>query len=489
MPDNESVIQLSERELQVLEKIATGASNKQIADDLIISIHTVKVHVRNIYGKLGVQSRTEATVRAVQEGWIVIPETNGGTKEAEIEIVATPEPQLPEKEIEHESVATAELSPVESDKKESEPEPQFFEQVVFSPNSPSTTLSRWQQIYLAVVTFLALVVAIAPVLPPQNMAKPNLSVPIIPKTLPTPPPPAPRNWSFKAPLRSARASLGLVAVAEKIFAIGGVGIDNQVTRLVEIYDSSSNSWTVGGSKPTAVANVQAVVLADQIYVPGGCDGRGQANDGLEIYDPRHDSWKVGQSLPQPRCGYGLVAFKEKLYLFGGWDGQAFVDTVLVFSIKKDKWTVLNRPMPQAKGYLGTVVLSDTIYIVGGYDGKQELAQTYIFDPKTENWLEKSPMKHGRSGLGLVSGANHLYAIGGGRTESLTISEEYDPKTNTWTDFTTPFATPWRDMGLAVVDTTLYAVGGWNDGEQKHMEAVVSYQFVYRLFLPVSTFQK
>ncbi|HEY1016574.1 MAG TPA: LuxR C-terminal-related transcriptional regulator [Herpetosiphonaceae bacterium] len=55
---------LSERELEVLELIAAGCSNQEIADKLIITVGTVKRHVTNIFGKLDTHSRTQALVRA-----------------------------------------------------------------------------------------------------------------------------------------------------------------------------------------------------------------------------------------------------------------------------------------------------------------------------------------------------------------------------------------------------------------------------------------
>ena len=55
---------LSERELEVLRLIAAGKSNAAIADTLYISLSTVKTHINNLYSKLGVESRTQALVRA-----------------------------------------------------------------------------------------------------------------------------------------------------------------------------------------------------------------------------------------------------------------------------------------------------------------------------------------------------------------------------------------------------------------------------------------
>ena len=55
---------MSTRELDVLRLIAAGHSNQAIADMLIVAVSTVKQHVNNIYGKLEVQSRTQAIRRA-----------------------------------------------------------------------------------------------------------------------------------------------------------------------------------------------------------------------------------------------------------------------------------------------------------------------------------------------------------------------------------------------------------------------------------------
>lgn len=61
---------LSERELEVLALAAQGSSNKLIADRLGLSVRTVHAHMRNIFGKLDVASRTEAVMTGVRQGWL-----------------------------------------------------------------------------------------------------------------------------------------------------------------------------------------------------------------------------------------------------------------------------------------------------------------------------------------------------------------------------------------------------------------------------------
>jgi NarL family two-component system response regulator LiaR len=68
-PKNRPTTQpLTEREVEVLRMVAQGKSNRQIADELVLSLGTVRAHLSNILAKLHLASRTQATLYALREG-------------------------------------------------------------------------------------------------------------------------------------------------------------------------------------------------------------------------------------------------------------------------------------------------------------------------------------------------------------------------------------------------------------------------------------
>lgn len=70
-----SIEQLTEREIEVLKLAAKGMSNREIADELFISVRTVQVHLTNVFNKLGVGSRVEAILYGLRAGWLTLEDT------------------------------------------------------------------------------------------------------------------------------------------------------------------------------------------------------------------------------------------------------------------------------------------------------------------------------------------------------------------------------------------------------------------------------
>ncbi|MBZ0303699.1 MAG: LuxR C-terminal-related transcriptional regulator [Anaerolineae bacterium] len=71
------VDELTRQERRVLALVAKGSRNARIAQELYISIRTVENHLYHIFDKLGVSSRTEAAVYALQAGLLAQPERSG----------------------------------------------------------------------------------------------------------------------------------------------------------------------------------------------------------------------------------------------------------------------------------------------------------------------------------------------------------------------------------------------------------------------------
>ena len=60
----------SEREVEVLELVAAGGSNEDIAERLFLSLKTIESHLRRMFDRYGVMNRTELAVLALKEGWV-----------------------------------------------------------------------------------------------------------------------------------------------------------------------------------------------------------------------------------------------------------------------------------------------------------------------------------------------------------------------------------------------------------------------------------
>jgi NarL family two-component system response regulator LiaR len=74
MPSTEETPQLTERELSIIRLAAKGLTNKDIAENLHLSYRTVEGHLRDIFNKLGVGSRTEAVLQGLRMGWFTLEE-------------------------------------------------------------------------------------------------------------------------------------------------------------------------------------------------------------------------------------------------------------------------------------------------------------------------------------------------------------------------------------------------------------------------------
>ncbi len=432
MPEIESP--LSAREMEILRLVATGATNAQIALALDISPNTVKVHLKNIFAKLGVLSRTEAATLAIKNGWVQVGEVTAPGVSAVEAPPSVPAPSLARTQ-------AARLWP---------------------------PVARWQKILL-LTTMVALAVILW--LPPARTALPGALDPfsdhartaeaVLPSSELT-------RWASVAQMPTPRGRLAVVALDGRIYAIGG-DTAKGISDAVEIYDPVTNTWRYGAAKPTAAGNIAAVVVGGRIYVPGGFGVARAALATLEIYDPASDLWTTAAPLPEPLFAYALASAGERIYLFGGSNGTRYLDTTYIYDTVADEWS-RGTPLPTPRAFLAASVIDDVIYVVGGYDGVREYARCDAYNPALEGsaegpWRARADMLAARAGMAAVVVAENLYVIGGGWSSYLYFNERYDPANDVWAAIETPILGQWRTLGAAAApweqEVAIYALGGWN----------------------------
>jgi DNA-binding CsgD family transcriptional regulator len=447
--------------MEVARLLSTGASNAAIARELLISPHTVKVHLRNIFEKLQVNSRTEASMLLVQRGWVIVPGVE---------------------------VGPAELAPVEPPPP---PEPEPLD------NLP-LPVARWQAPYLLAALLLSLALVMLPNMVSLAEAPVNLLTDAgQPLTAPASIRLEPR-WEMRTPLQSSLSRLAMVALNNRLYAVGGETSSGEPVDTVAVYDLENNEWSQTTPLPQPLANAALAAANGRIYVAGGSEaaeretGEHGLSDRLYVLDTATGAWTEAAALPYPVAGAAMVTDSESLYLIGGWDGRNMRDEIWRYPVAAAdgaaaaadgaaaNWQLLGH-LSTPRAFLGAAMVGGEIYIAGGYDGQRELDLAEVFTPASGERRQLPSMGTARGGLSLVYDGLALYALGGGWTRSIATHERYDTITNAWSNFPSPIQNEWRNLGAAAVDGHLYLVGGWSGSP---LDTHLEYQSSFRALLPV-----
>lgn len=445
MPD---IHDLSDREREILHLVATGASNKEIAQELYISSNTVKVHLRNIFAKIGVASRTEAAMYAVGAGLI--------------EPISSPQ---------------GDGFTVQSGKIDQEDNAQDANLTPATPLRMGLRSYRWLLLLGVLSAFIIVLVAFQMSGGIVRSSQSTNQVQPLTET----------RWQSLMPMEKPRSRLALASYGDQIYAIGGTTPDG-FSKSVERFDPEQNTWISLASKPTAVADIQAAVIGGRIYVPGGRDSSGQPLDIFEIYDPGEDLWINGATLPMPVYGYSLVAFEGKLFLFGGTNGIQTLDIVLEYNPDTQNWS-FKTPMPFPREFAGAALAGGKIYLMGGQNGNRVNDSVFIYQPDIDNgqndpWSFGASMPEARARMGVTSLADIIYLVGGTDDSDQTPQPwSLITQTDEWQVIEQPRSgRKWQDLGLVSQGTQLYALGGDLDGMPA--DENLSYKAIYTFLFPV-----
>lgn len=244
--------------------------------------------------------------------------------------------------------------------------------------------------------------------------------------------PASNRWVYKTPMPTARAYFAIASYQGKIYCFGGEtgerlvdeesGFYSYVTsNVTEVYDTVTDTWTTKAPMPISAMMVSAHQINGKIYVLDYSK--------VLVYDPVSDTWAKGHSVPSLKTYYGLSP-----------PNSAVLDNKLVLTQVHDIGSPSTGPIPPAE-------------------------QIAIYDP-TNNQLTQG--KDGEIGVGPASlgvtvgnmAPPRVYVLGvlAQKSPNVPVNQAYDPVTDSWLS-AAAMPSVRTDFGVAVVDDTLFAIGG------------------------------
>lgn len=418
---------LSAREKEILRLVATGLTNREIAQELTISPNTVKVHLSNIFEKTGVVSRTEAAMYGMEHGIVDKP---GGE-----------------------------------------------EVVVVERYSLRETLKKYRWVLLGGLLLLIVlsVTFTTNVLLPALNPEPTVLEDVADR------------WKELAPMPEPRAAMAAVAYDGMIYTIAGEGPES-VHGDVFRYITEEDRWEQLSDKPTPVADVHGALIGEKIYVPGGRLASGEPTEILEIYDPRQDTWSQGAPLPKAISAYALTDFEGKLYLFGGWDGEKALADVYVYDPGEDAW-LEGTEMEIARFDAFAAEVEGRIFVFGGWNGQKEFRINQSVSPLRlvngeNNWVDEEPLPTNLFGMSAVNLADKIYIFNGTSTGETEIDQMYfSVHEKKWyvVESAVKADQPITHSAVVSVGEYIYLLGG--KMQNSVINRNISYRAVYTVMLP------
>lgn len=435
--------ELSEREREILRLVATGASNKEIAQQLFISTNTVKVHLRNIFAKIGVTSRTEAAMYAVNAGLLA-------TAPAGNELLG---------------------KPAEVNQSETQPADSTIPAILETDAISLIRRSPWWSyafIGLTFVLFALLLYKIVIDRPPRVSESQTTA-----------------KWVELDRMPTARSGMAAAVFRDRIYAFGGEN-ESGILNTVEVFERDIGKWSSLPAMPWGATDIQAAVIRNKIYLPGGWLASGDISSTLSIFDPQTGAWERGANLPWPVSRYGLAEYEDRLYLFGGWDGKQFLDRVLIYDPVINEWAQ-GTPMEAPRADLAATVVNEEVHLLGGINQKGVLNLHQVYSPLKEwshldPWREEGLLPESRSGMGATSVMDVIYLVGGqGEGKQLLSPLGLLTKTREWLKIPTLSEQNITGLRLLLLDTQIYALGGRTG--QHTSDQLRSFQVLFITVLP------
>ena len=243
--------------------------------------------------------------------------------------------------------------------------------------------------------------------------------------------PATDTWTFKTPMPTPREGFGIAVYQNKIYCISGLAKDGY-TGVNEVFDPATNTWETKASIPTPRHGLEANVVNGKIYLIGGYDFLNSTLN--EVYDPVTDFWTTKTPMPTGASYFASAVFDNEIYVIYGGCNQ-------IYNPETDSWS-RGAPPPSnvfaaSAGVTTGIFAPKRIYVLGVaneriYFADAQPCLTQVYDPERDNWIAGAPLNTNRVNVGVAVVNDMLYAIGGhthgdfGYVIPSALNEQYTP---------------------------------------------------------------
>jgi hypothetical protein len=277
-----------------------------------------------------------------------------------------------------------------------------------------------------------------------------------------------------AALGEPRAGAAVVGVADSVFVIGGSVAGGATSGTVESAsldaDGTLGAFSTAGSLLTPRSDAAAVIAGDSLYVIGGRDADGAPLASVERARFQPDGtlgpFSAASALATARAGASCAVVGETLWVAGGEGAAGTLDSVEEAPLADSPGAFTSGPaLTSARSYAAGVVLGGTLYLIGGESAGQPLDSVDALEGSAFRSFS-SGLVAARSRAAVAIQGNFVYLAGGigadgARDDLERLELDGTARTGRFSS-SLPLPQPTGDASLVVLGRWLYVLGGKTD---------------------------
>jgi len=199
------------------------------------------------------------------------------------------------------------------------------------------------------------------------------------------------QWTTIPPLNVPRQEVGVAAVEGRVYVIGGIGTDQQGSRVVEIFDTQAGRWRLGPSFPIPIHHPNVAAVGSKIYVAGGYSDPG-FTPVAKVFELDTDTelWTRKADLRRARAAGAAVEYAGRKNAVALLNSRG--EEVTRVSRQLSGNEQLSRFIDEFYPDIRNGEYAGRMYVFGGDTGDRSVTDTSVYDSSADQWTELRPCR-------------------------------------------------------------------------------------------------